>query len=177
MSTNDLVFGGVLGFIGSSLMHKNLYQNAYQLPLPKYSYDISVNLTGCKHWQYIEPNPYSIILNNGDSIKVRLSISSTAIIDIVEIRFYNICSSIQEATGKIYSYVDDQPAVPTIGIQSLQIPIYVAIPKCPYYGTNIVTIWGTDDTRGVGTFEYTYIYEGIAPLTVKTVELYIVGSQ
>lgn len=77
------------------------------------------------------------------------------------------------SVGKIYSYVDGRPALPTIGIQPSPIPMYVALPRCPTYGTIGTIIWDTDDTRGARPIGYKYIYEGEIPMMVKTLELYM----
>ena len=147
--------------------------------MSKYTSAIRVATTACKHWQYIEKELYKIVLNNGESIEINLNILSKEALDVVEIRFYNICNSGGYGTSvaKMYARVDGKPALPTIGVTPTLVPMYVALPKCPSYGTTKVDVWDTSDTRKVGRTKYVYTYSGSSPLKVKTLELYIVKNK
>lgn len=139
-----------------------------------YIYNVQADLTGCKIWKYVEPNPYNVTLYNGDIIKINLTITADDPIDIVEHRFYHFCNAAQDiSVGRFYAYVNGRPAVPTVGIVNSPVPLYFAAPKCPNWGVIGTAIWDTDDTRMPGYVEYTYLYQGDVPVSIKTIELYV----
>jgi len=148
-----------------------VYKLEKKVESAEYKYNVTIDLTDHKQWQYIEKNP--LVINNNDSINITLNIQSRKPLDIVEIRFYNLCNNISEGkTGLIYSYVDERPAIPTIGVDINNF-VYFATPKCPRYGTTITYLWDTNETRRSGTIDYYYRFEG-DPITIKSIELYIV---
>ncbi|MDD3474337.1 MAG: hypothetical protein PHP08_00355 [Candidatus Dojkabacteria bacterium] len=167
----------IAGFIGLGailLMNKS----ASQIPQSsKYTYTLSVNSLICKHWQFIESRSYMLVLNDGESINLNITFNLPIdkTIDIVDIRFHNVCST-SEGYGKIYAYVNNQSALPTIGIVNNEIPIYVGFPSCPNYGTVFTTVWDTDDVKGNGVYNYTYVYKGSTPLYIKSLELYVTNK-
>lgn len=177
MSKGEIIVG--LVGIGVVALVANKYFSSSPVPSngSKYSYNITVNNLLCKHWQFIESRPYNIVLNNGESITLNItySLPPDKTIDIVDIRFHNICST-TEGHGMIYAYVNGKPALPTIGISNTKIPIYLGFPSCPNYGTVFTTVWDTDDVKGNGTFQYVYTYEGNTPLYVKSLELYVTNK-
>lgn len=140
-----------------------------------YNLSVDMNPQIHKYWGYIEKDSYETTLNNDDSINIKLDIKSDKEIDITEIRLYNVCNEGNNVeTGKMYTTVNENPALPTIGFQRYLKPVYIALPQCNTYGTVSTFIWDTDDTRGLGTFEYNLKYEGKTPIKIKTIELYIV---
>lgn len=166
------IAGGLVGVAGAAVVLTQ--QGQAEPPRKEYVYNVNASLSGCKQWQYIEQKMYNITLNNHDSIIINLSIASGEQIDVVEHRFYHLCNAVQKlAPGRFYSYVDGRPALPTIGIVSAPVPLHFAAPRCPEYGVIETAIWDTDDTRRVGFTEYRYIYEGDAPVSFRTIELYI----
>lgn len=169
----DLIGLGVIGVIAMSLTREESLQ-----PIPiKYAYNMVTSNLICKDWQYIEAEPYRIILYNGESISINVTynLQPGQIIDIVDIRFHNICSTL-EGYGKIYAYVNGRYALPTIGVVNNKIPIYLGFPPYPDYGTVFTTVWDTDDVKGSGTYNYTYTYEGNTPLYIKSLELYVTNK-
>src|SRR5574337_1509388 len=170
----------IIGIVGLGIMAASLIMKggaSVQPPIPKYIYNTTVNGFPCKHWSYIDSTPYGIVLNDNESIELNITynIPLNQSIDIVDIRFHNVCST-SEGHGKIYAYVNGHPSLPTIGFSNVEIPIYIAFPQCPVYGTTFTTIWDTNDVKGSGTYKYTYIYRGSTPLYVKSLELYVANS-
>lgn len=168
---NDWMIGAIgIGIVGMSLINR-------ASPSPTYIYTVNVSNFTCKNWQYIESRPYQIVLYPGDSISLNITynLNYGQVIDIVDVRFHNISGMI-EGYGKIYATVNGSPALPTIGTVNQNIPIYVAFPSYPNYGTVFTTIWDTDDVKGPGTYNYTYTYEGITPLYIKSLELYVASK-
>jgi len=131
-------------------------------------------MTDDRYWQYIESELYKIFLNNGSIIRINLSIDDRSPLDIVEIRFYHPCNQNKDLiNGEIYPYVDGTPAIPTIGKVITPKPIYISAPNCPEYGTVITMIWDTDDTKHSGNITYEFLFKGLEPIYIKTIELYI----
>ncbi len=133
----------------------------------------SLDMKDSKYWGYLRSNP--TILNNNEVLEINLyNIIESP--DVTEIRLYNICSSVSQI-GKIYVTVNGKPALPTIGHTANPIPVYMATPPCPQYGTTNAFIFDTNDTRGDGHFKYDFLYEGKEPLTIKSLELYVTNYQ
>lgn len=170
VNNENWIIVGAIG-IGAILMMKSPVKS---MQPQQYNYSIIVDNFICKHWSYIESRPYIIVLNSGDSINLTITynIPSNEVIDLVDIRFHNICST-SEGHGKMYAYVNGNPALPTIGVVNTKSPIYLGFPSCSEYGTVFTTIWDTNDTKGIGTYNYLYTYEGSTPLYVKSLELYV----
>lgn len=168
-----LVLGitGLAGIAGAAMLLMGTGQ-AEQV-IKEYTYNVTADLSGCKQWQYIEQNPYSFTLYNGDSIKINQTTTGGPL-DVVEHRFYHICNRVQDiAVGKWYAYVNGKPAAPTVGIVNSPVPLYFAAPRCPAWGVIETAVWDTDDTRMSGFVDYRYVYEGDVPISIKTIELYV----
>lgn len=153
----------------------------------KHTFEINPKVTDCKYWGYVLKNDnYPLVLNRGDSIIIKQTTTindgqPNSRIDAIIHRFYNICAPKLNypispiSKGKFYCYVDSDKALPTIGkIDYGPIPIHVAFPRCPEFGTITSFIWDTPDcVKQNELTEYEYVYEGTTPISFKTIEYYV----
>lgn len=143
----------------------------------RYIYDINPIVTDCKHWGYVLRNDeYEVKLNKGDSIVINQTTTiatdspiANGYIDTLFHNFYHPCNpnnsqsiSVGYFTVKIDGTIVDRP------------PHYIAYPACPKFGTITQFLWNGQDSQRTGLVTYEYIWQGNEPITLKTIEYYIV---